>query len=255
MALLRVRAESGLSYAREALALLSAHAGAGEGDTEAAENDAGVVARRRHFELRARSVDAALDALGAKRVLEIASGLSFRGLTRAGDSGVFYLDTDLPELAALKADLVGRLHPAPLAGTLCVRALDALDPVAFAAAAGELPPGPIAVVVEGLLMYLDVTEKALLAASVRRALLERGGAWVTADVYVRTPARASAHAPHRDPRTRAFLAQHRVDENKFASFDAAAAFFAEQGFMVARKASSVEEDPWGVRETWVLLPA
>jgi O-methyltransferase involved in polyketide biosynthesis len=257
MALLQVRAESGLPYAREALAFLSGSgpAVAGAHDETAAGDDAGVEARRRHFELRARSVDAALDALGATRVLEIASGLSFRGLTRARVAGVFYLDTDLPELAVLKADLVGRLHPEPLAGTLRVRALDALDAAAFIAAAGELPPGPVAVVVEGLLMYLDAAEKARLAASVRSVLLERGGAWVTADVYVRAPARAGAAAPYRDPRTRAFVAQHRVDENKFASLDAAATFFAEQGFLVARKASSADEDPWGVRETWVLLPA
>jgi len=255
LSLLRVRAASAFPYTREALALLSEHAETEEGVAISAGNDPGIEARRRHFELRARSVDAALDALGAVRVLEIASGLSFRGLTRAERPGVFYLDTDLPDIAALKTELVAKLHPAPLAGTLRVRALDALDGAAFAAVAAELPPGPIAVVVEGLLMYLGLADKASLAASVRRLLLERGGAWVTADLYVRAPVREGAAPPYRDARTRAFLEKHRVDENKFASFDAAATFFAEQGFLAARRASSVDEDPWGVRETWVLLPA
>jgi O-methyltransferase involved in polyketide biosynthesis len=254
-AILLVRAECGFPYAREAAALLGVDRPVPPEGATSPEDAAGVAARRRHFDLRARSVDAALLALGAERVLEIAAGLSFRGLTFAERANVHYLDTDLPALAALKADLVAKLHPAPLGGTLRIRPLDALDGAAFDAAARELPPGPIAVVGEGLLMYLDTTEKARLAAHVRRALLERGGAWITGDVYVRTPVRAGAPAPYRDPRARAFLSQHRVEENKFASFEAAASFFAEQGFLVANQASRAADDPWCVRETWVLVPA
>jgi O-methyltransferase involved in polyketide biosynthesis len=250
-ALLLVKAESGLPYAREAARILF-----GDAREEAPpENAAGVEARRLHFELRARSVDAALDAMGATRVLELAAGLSFRGLARAERAGVFYLDTDLTDIIASKRDLVAELHPAPVAGTLRLRVLDALDSGAFVAAACELPPGPIAVVCEGLLMYLDAAEKARLAANVRAALVARGGAWITADVYVRTKAEGTAAAPYRDAPTQAFLARQRVDENKFDSFEGAAAFFAEHGFLVARQASRADEDPWGVRETWILLPA
>jgi O-methyltransferase involved in polyketide biosynthesis len=252
-AILVVRAECGLPYAREAAALLGIDVP--PENSTSPEDAAGITARRRHFERRAQSIDAALLALGAERILEIASGLSFRGLTFAERANVHYLDTDLPELAARKADLVAKLHPAPLAGTLHVRPLNALDGAAFEAAARELPPGPIAVVGEGLLVYLDPTEKARLAAHVRSVLLARGGAWITGDVYVRTPVHPAAPRPYRDPRARAFVEQHRIDENKFASFDAAASFFAEQGFLVANQASRAENDPWGVRETWVLLPA
>ena len=80
---------------------------------------------------------------------------------------VFYLDTDLPEIAATKANLVARLHPAPLPGTLLVRPLDALDAEALRAAVDVMPAGPIAIVQEGLLMYLDDAEKTALATSVR----------------------------------------------------------------------------------------
>jgi len=248
--LLLVKAQTALPYAREAAAILF-----GEEAIEAARRDAattpGAAVRVRHFEARARSVDAALAAVGATRVLELAAGLSFRGLAMAERPGVFYLDTDLPAVAALKADLVAQLHPAPLAGTLRVEPLDALDASAFASTVGELPAGPLAVVQEGLLMYLGADEKACLAASIRQALLARGGAWVTADVYVRNPGGAQ---PYREERTKEFLAKHRVEENKFESFDAAAAFFAEHGFAVARQVTRRADDPWGVRETWVLLP-
>jgi O-methyltransferase involved in polyketide biosynthesis len=159
---------------------------------------------------------------------------------------VIYLDTDLAQMAATKADLVRRLHPEPLRGTLLVDPLNALDAEAFRASVDLLPSASIAVVEEGLLMYLDEAEKAALATNVRAALLVRGGAWVTADVYVRSVLR-----PQRDERTAKFLQEHRVEEQKFADFAAATAFFESQGFNVARRISP-DADPWPVRQTWVL---
>lgn len=203
--------------------------------------------RRHHFELRARSIDAALDAAGFPRILELAAGLSFRGLDWASRrADVFYVDTDLPEMTAAKADLLPRLHPAPLPGTLRVTPLDALDHAAFRATVSLLPAGPVSIAQEGLLMYLDDAEKAALAAIVRETLLARGGVWITADVYVRT-----ALQPPRDERTTKFLEQHRVEEKKFADFAAATTFFESQGFTVARRLAP-QPDPWPVRQTWVL---
>jgi len=245
--LLLVRSQTSLPFAREAAELLWGAAYVEQAHRKA-DAMPGAAQRRSHFELRAQSIDDALRELGATRVLEIAAGLSFRGLAMACRDDVVYLDTDLPEMATLKVDLVAKLHPGPLVGTLSVRALDALDAEAFRAAVADLPPGPLAIVHEGLLMYLNDDEKARLAASVRGALVERGGAWVTADVYVRSDVQ-----PFRDERTRKFLAEHRVEDNKFADFTAAEAYFAANGFTIARKVSP-STDPWRVRETWVLAP-
>jgi O-methyltransferase involved in polyketide biosynthesis len=112
-----------------------------------------------------------------------------------------------------------------------------------------MPPGPIAIVQEGLLMYLDEAEKARLAANILSALLERGGAWVTADVYVRS----ETHL-FREERVKTFLAEHRVEEKKFADWRAAEVFFVGHGFRIANRLSP-STDPWRVRETWVLSPA
>ena len=245
--LLLVKSQTSLPFARQAAELIW-----GAADVEEAHRKAdatpGAAQRRRHFEIRAQSVDDALGELGATRVLEIAAGLSFRGLAMAARGDVFYLDTDLPEIATLKADLVARLHPGPLIGKLSVRSLDALDAEAFRAAVNDIPQGPLAIVHEGLLMYLNDDEKARLAASVRGALLARGGAWVTADVYVRS----DAHV-FREERTKKFLEDHRVEENKFADFAAAEAYFDANGFTITRRWSP-STDPWRVRETWVLAP-
>jgi len=245
--LLLVKSQTSLPFAREAAELVWGAEYVAEAHRKA-DATPGAAARRRHFELRAQSVDEALRELGATRVLEIAAGLSFRGLAMASRSDVFYLDTDLPEMATLKADLVAKLHPGPLPGKLFVRALDALDAEAFRAAIADIPQGPLAIVHEGLLMYLNDAEKARLAASVRGALLERGGAWITADVYVRSSAPV-----FREERTKKFLEEHRVEENKFADFGAAEAYFMGCGFTITRRLSP-STDPWRVRETWVLMP-
>jgi O-methyltransferase involved in polyketide biosynthesis len=249
-ALLLVKARTSLPFARQAAELLWGAQAIVDAERESAGNPDAEV-RRRHFEHRARSLDEALAHVGATRVLEIAAGLSFRGLAMASSRpDVVYMDTDLPEIAAIKADLVARLQPSalPLAGTLRVQALDALDDSAFRGAVRELPSGPIAIVHEGLLMYLDDAEKARLAASVRAALIERGGAWITADVYVRSSATV-----FRDERTKKFLAEHRVEERKFADWEAAEAFFVGSGLSIARRFSRTS-DPWRVRETWILEP-
>jgi O-methyltransferase involved in polyketide biosynthesis len=244
--LLMVRAQTSLPYAHRAAELLWGAEAVTEAQRETERSPSGP-GRRRHFELRARSIDEAIAARGATRILELAAGLSFRGLDLAARrADVTYLDTDLPDIAALKADLVAQLHPEPLLGSLRVQPLDALDRDAFRATIARLPSGDIAIVQEGLLMYLGDDEKATLAASVRSMLLERGGAWITSDIYIR-----SAIEPQRDERTKAFLQAHRVEDNKFASWDAAAAFFAANGLRVAER-HPPPVDPWPVRETWVV---
>jgi O-methyltransferase involved in polyketide biosynthesis len=239
--LLLVKAHTDLPFARQAAELLfGADAVAQQAQDRPAE------LRRLHFERRARSLDDALRAQGAKRILEIAAGLSFRGLALATREDIAYVDTDLPELVSIKSELVACLHPGPLVGSLRVQPLDALDADAFRRTVGEMPGGPVAVVHEGLLMYLGEDEKARLAASIREALLERGGAWITADVYVRSETHLL-----RDEGAQRFLAAHRVEENKFADWPAAEVFFASQGFSIEHRTAPAD-DSWRVRETWTL---
>jgi O-methyltransferase involved in polyketide biosynthesis len=235
-ALLLVKAQTPLPYAREAAEALF-------GKPLPADPSPGADIRRVHFLDRARSLDEALAQVKATRVLELASGLSFRGLSLTErDASVAYLDTDLPEMATLKSELLQQLHPAPLPAAYRVRSLDALDPAAFQAAVSELPLGPVCIVHEGLLMYLDDSEKERLAANVHQALRGRGGHWITADVYVRT-----AQTLPRDERTREFLERHRVDAQKFADFPAAEKFFTGQGFSITQRISRSS-----ARETWIM---
>jgi len=238
------RATTTIPFAREAAVLLF-------GDAIVREAEAAVASlgahRLGHFEHRYRSIDQALEMVGHRNIVEIGAGLSFRGVAMAQSPGIHYLDTDLPELLAVKADLVARLDHPPLQGTLRLEPLDALAPGALAGAVRRMPAGPVAIVNEGLLMYLDAKEKERLATSIRGILQERTGSrWITADCYVRDGERPTAL----DPEVGRFVAEHRVEEQKFASWESAERFFEMQGFAIERRLIPIEARP--IRETWIL---
>jgi O-methyltransferase involved in polyketide biosynthesis len=249
LSLLLMKSQSSIAFAKEAADLLWGESVPAElAHAMTAEN-----ARRRlrHFENRYRSLDRLLAEAALSRVLEIGSGLSFRGLELARNSAIFYLDTDLPNIALLKAELVAKLHPGPLTGTLRVQPLNALDSDAFQAAVSDMPAGPLAIANEGLLVYLDDQEKARLASNVRSALLARGGLWLTADVYVQNAGGSAPTVGY--GRSREFLDKHRVEQNKFSDWDAATRFFTESGFQVVKKLA--HEHPLHIRESWALAVA
>ena len=140
-----------------------------------------------HFVERYKSLDTMLAASGITTVIELAAGLSLRSLALAQRQAVRYLDTDLPEMIETKRKLVERLAVGPLVGDVTLRAMNALADGELATAVDELPAGPVALLNEGLLMYLDDAEKRRLAASVREVLARRGGVSITADIYLKTP--------------------------------------------------------------------
>ena len=246
LSLLLMKSASSIAFAKQAATLLW-------GDSVPAELAEAMTAenarrRLRHFENRYRSLDRLLSESGCTRVLELAAGLSFRGLELTRTSNTFYLDTDLPDIAALKSELVAKLRPDMSLGTLRVAALNALDSQSFAAAVEQIPNGPLAIANEGLLVYLDQAEKARLAENVRAALLSRGGLWLTADVYVQNPGGSAPTVGY--GRSRQFIDQHRIEQNKFANWAAAERFFTEHGFTIVKKLS--HEHPQHVRESWAL---
>lgn len=190
-----------------------------------------------HFELRYWSIDQLLRQTDNKNILELSSGYSFRGLALcAQDGSVHYIDTDLPEVIATKHDLMTRLqldHSRPRHFELLP--LNALDEPAFNGIVQKFGAGPLSIVNEGLLMYLNLEEKKRLCQIIHATLKQRGGCWITADIYVKRPAEMRGELPQ-SAGERRFFEQHHIEENKFDSYEAARAFFAEQGFEVTAEA-------------------
>jgi O-methyltransferase involved in polyketide biosynthesis len=194
-------------------------------------------ARLLHFENRYWSIDQLLEGTGCKNILELSSGYSFRGLATAKSDEVYYIDTDLPELIKTKLPRLEKLakDDTGLLGTLELLPLNALDEESFLSIVDRFPDGPVAIINEGLLMYLDVEEKTRLCNIIHRVLKQRGGYWITADIYIKQLLEKLNLTI--DQGTKEFFAQHDIEKNKFESFEEAEAFFNHVNFAVDAKAS------------------
>jgi len=135
------------------------------------------------LEGRYLSINDAIDRFGECSILELASGLSPRGKEYSERTGQNYVETDLEEMVLLKREIIKRLgktsrgfhkiipaNPLNLADLMhCGRTLRDTK--------------PIAVVNEGLLMYLTLDEKRKLRDNIAFFLKEysRNGVWITSD--------------------------------------------------------------------------
>ncbi|MFX1337770.1 MAG: hypothetical protein ACFFDK_04105 [Promethearchaeota archaeon] len=189
-----------------------------------------------HFETRYWSIDEALSKLGIKNILEFSSGFSFRGLSQCKNPEIHYIDTDLPQLIENKKKIVQELankycnYPID---NLFIQDLNVLDENTFTEIIDLFPPGPVAIVNEGLLVYLEQEQKKKLCTIIHKILSNRGGNWVTADIYIKKNGQ-SALTIFDDQGTE-FVSKHHVEENKFESFESAKAFFANCGFEIYKK--------------------
>jgi O-methyltransferase involved in polyketide biosynthesis len=229
--LLIIKGLTNIPYAKEAAALMPQR---NDSVLDTTSRDTAFWGRVTHFEIRYWSIDQLLAGTGITNILELSSGYSFRGLDMAMREQVHYIDTDLPDVIGLKQEFNNSLQQGALKGKLELLPLNAVDERAFEAVVEKFSDGPIAIVNEGLLMYLNNDEKEKLCANIHKALKQHGGYWITADVYVRRPEFNTAIM--RNEREKQFFEQHNVEENKFESFEEAKAFFNQIGFEIVKEA-------------------
>jgi hypothetical protein len=198
-------------------------------------NDLSFWARTLHFEYRYRSIDHLLADIPIKNILELSSGFSFRGLDLTRQKNVYYIDTDLPDMIDRKKELIKDLTGGDTEGKgkLEILPLNVLNEKQFYEVVSHFPPGEIVIVNEGLLMYLDIKEKEKLCGIIKKVLQERGGYWITGDIYLKIEKRNINLAL--DDRFNKFLEEHKVEENRFESFEAAENFFRNMGFIIDKE--------------------
>jgi O-methyltransferase involved in polyketide biosynthesis len=191
-----------------------------------------------HFETRYWSIDEALSEIGIKNILEFSSGYSFRGLSLCKNPEISYIDTDLPQLMEGKKRLVRELirrYCTYSLDNLILQELNVLDEESFIEILHLFPPGPIALVNEGLLVYLDEEQKRKLCTIIHKILSDRGGYWITADIYRKKDEHSAITIDIFDEQGMEFLAKHHVEDNKFESFESAENFFRNCGFEIYKK--------------------
>ncbi len=182
-----------------------------------------------HFaEARFRAVSRLLEEKGVTQVLELAAGLSPRGMDFA-QRGVVYVEADLAESTALKREIVTAiLGSLPEGLHLCSASV--VDRARLLACCSPFDAGqPVAVTTEGLLRYLTFQEKTQLAANVHEILRRFGGCWITPDIHLREWAVRQTPA-YRETET-ATLGRD-LNANYFDDLDHARAFFESCGFAV-----------------------
>lgn len=223
-----------IPYARETAALIQ---GPEPFDLNFNDKDFWFWIRVMHFESRYWSIDQLLKETTNKNILELSSGYSLRGLEMCTREAVHYIDTDLPAVIATKQQMISNQLPNNnLVGQLELLPLNAMDTAAFNNVVNRFSNGPITIVNEGLLMYLGPDEKKQLCQTIHQLLKERGGCWITADIYIKRSEEMQRAMPHTRGEA-SFFEQHNIENNKFDSYEAAEAFFKEQGFQLVKEAT------------------
>lgn len=184
------------------------------------------------FEARYKLVNKFLKENGADQVLEVAAGLSPRGIAMTtGNPELKYVEVDLDTMITEKTQIHNNLIAK---GNITHRPHhylergNALNPDSLWQAVRHFEKRPLAIVNEGLMRYLTFEQKTQYAKNVAELLKEFGGIWVTPDITLKgTMAAASA-------RTSQMSKDLGIDveANLFESEKQARKFFEDLGFKV-----------------------
>lgn len=231
LSLLKMKAHTSIPFAKEAAALVQKYSVRDAGEN--AGEPFYYWMRVMHFELRYASINDLLAKTSPKNILELSSGYSFRGLDFCLHNDAHYIDTDLPDVINLKTLLQKEMvdNTVSFKGKLETVALNALDEENFDATVARFGDGPVTIVNEGLLMYLNNDEKKKLCGIIHKHLRQRGGYWITADIYIQSP-ESEVRNLKMSKEQEAFFSKHNIDQNKFESEAAAEDFFKREGFEI-----------------------
>lgn len=137
------------------------------------------------IEARYKSMVHAILRQNIKQVLELASGVSLRGLAMTSDPEMIYVETDLPGISAEKKAIVQKIQEQeeiPQRRNLFFREVNVLNRKELEDAVQPFfEDRPIAIIHEGLFQYLSIEEKKEAATYFHSLLQKFGGVWMTPD--------------------------------------------------------------------------
>jgi O-methyltransferase involved in polyketide biosynthesis len=192
-----------------------------------------------YWEARYKLTNRIIHLHSITQILEVAAGLSPRGLAFTESDDIVYVVTDLPQiLSQLKSmtnnilTRMGKHRP-----NLYFAAANALDLDGLTRAAAHFrPERAIAVVTEGLFSYLNADERTVLATNVHGLLNRFGGVWIATEVHSREHLKEAAQLEILRQRVSLLAAPiskttgRNVETNLFADENELRQFFDEAGF-------------------------
>jgi O-methyltransferase involved in polyketide biosynthesis len=188
------------------------------------------------LERRYWSIDKLLNELDIRNILEISSGYSLRSLAFAMEKSVHYIDTDLPKVVATKEQFIQCLERIEVRkdSKLELLPLNILDESSFQEIVGHFTQGPIVIVNEGLLQYLNRQEKVKLCTIIHDILMEHGGFWITADILIKN--KETKLDLKFNEEIKDFNNQQNIESNSFDSIVETELFFKDMGFVIEKEA-------------------
>jgi len=176
-------------------------------------------------------------------IVELAMGTSVgRGLTIAEDPEKLYIGTDLPEMIDQSKIFLGTISKGKRTNHF-LEAANVLSYDELNAAISHLGSRrDVAIISEGLWMYLTAAEQSVAAENVRRLLEKHGGTWVTPDIwdlesnekFIASLGPQMSAAVPRILQKASAVTGRTLANNYFANREEAVVFFRNAGFEVAQ---------------------
>jgi O-methyltransferase involved in polyketide biosynthesis len=185
------------------------------------------------MELRYQSLTNSIKDHGCDNIIEIAAGLSPRGLNYTrNNNAVRYVEIDLPEMIEGKRRMMQFYKEQIREGYLRLCEVDIFSKSGLHSAAEHLE-GSICVINEGLLDYLTMDEKSTLALNIHDLLSQRGGSWLTSDLFY--PSMVHLNSAMREVmENMSKIIKRNLPGNFFESLASAEKFYRDLGFEIKR---------------------
>ncbi len=184
------------------------------------------------LETRHILVDELLRRTDHPQVLEVAAGYDTRGMSWALRHLGRYVELDRKPVSTMKQSIVEKIQPDGISNLHFVSG-DALNSDDLNRAAALMHPHhEIAVIAEGLMMYLSPDERAQLASHMRALLLQRGGTWITPDIVLREMLDDPFVTPRGKMEQVRDVTQSDLYGHAYSTVDEAQQFFWDLGFTV-----------------------
>ena len=188
-----------------------------------------------YIEARFKALTNLLAESGIKNIIEIASGLSPRGLIVTEDKTINYIETDQSGMIQQKEKILRELlkqEKKDFPKNLQFAELNVLDKENFKAVIAKFPMGPVAIGHEGLLAHLTREERIQMGQTIKEILKERGGIWITPDIFTAKQLEELLAEGQGQKVTEDVVKNtgRNYHDNAFQDIDAAKRFFSDLGF-------------------------
>jgi O-methyltransferase involved in polyketide biosynthesis len=207
-----------------------------------------------YWEARYKATNRIITRNDITQILEVAAGLSPRGIAMTENHDVVYVVTDLPQILdqekmIAEATLSRLKFQRP---NLHFEIANALDSKSLSKALSIFrPERPVAIITEGLLPYFNREEKTVLANNIHGALTRYHGVWIASDVHTKqyrdAAIRLDKNVRERQDRISRSTGTN-LESNLFADENDLRRFFESAGFQIEEyQYSNVFQDLSSIR--------